>query len=120
MVVGEALELAKAGKVKLLGVYSEKRLAGAPDVPTMKEQGVDVTYVQNRGLVAPADIPADARKVLEDAFAKYMKTDVFKKYLADNMLSAAWMDGATFGKWLEKENARYALVLKDMNLIKKK
>ena len=117
---GEALELFKAGKVKLLGVYSEKRLPGAPDVPTMKEQGVDVIYVQNRGLVAPADIPADAKKVLEEAFAKYMKTDIFKKYLADNMLSAAWMDGDTFGKWLEKENARYATIIKDMGLIKKK
>ncbi len=117
---GEALELFKAGKVKLLGVYSDKRLPGAPDVPTMKEQGIDVTYVQNRGLVAPADIPADARKVLEEALAKYMKTDIFKKYLADNMLSAAWMDGDTFGKWLEKENTRYASVIKDMGLIKKK
>jgi len=117
---GEALELYKAGKVRLLGVYSDKRLPGAPDVPTMKEQGVNVTYVQNRGLVAPADIPADARKVLEQAFAKYMKTDVFKKYIADNMLSEAWMDGETFGKWLETENARYAVIVKDMGLIKKK
>jgi putative tricarboxylic transport membrane protein len=117
---GEALELFKAGKVKLLGVYSDKRLPGAPDVPTMNEQGVNVTYVQNRGLVAPADIPADARKVLEEAFAKYMKTDIFKKYLADNMLSAAWMDGDTFGKWLEKENTRYVSVINDMGLSKKK
>jgi len=117
---GEALELFKAGKVKLLGVYSDKRLAGAPDVPTMKEQGVNVTYVQNRGLVAPADIPADARKVLEETASKYMKTDIFKKYLADNMLSDAWMDGETFGKWLEKENDRYAIIIKDMGLIKKK
>ena len=117
---GEALELFKAGKVKLLGVFSDKRLPGAPDVPTLKEQGVDVTYQQNRGLVAPADIPADAKKTLEEAFAKYMKTDTFKKYLADNMLSAAWMDGETFGKWLDKENARYAVIVKDMGLIKKK
>jgi putative tricarboxylic transport membrane protein len=117
---GEALELFKAGKVKLLGVYSDKRLPGAPDVPTMKEQGVNVTYVQNRGLVAPADIPADARKVLEQAFAKYMKTDIFKKYIADNMLSEAWMDGETFGKWLDAENAKYAVIVKDMGLIKKK
>jgi putative tricarboxylic transport membrane protein len=117
---GEALELSKAGKVKLLGVFAEKRLAGAPDVPTLKEQGVNVTYVQNRGLVAPADIPADARKILEDAFAKYMKTDIFKKYLEDNMLSAAWMDGATFGKWLEGENTKYAVIVKDMGLMKKK
>jgi hypothetical protein len=36
------------------------------------------------------------------------------------MLSPAWMDGETFGKWLEKENARYAVIIKDMGLMKKK
>jgi putative tricarboxylic transport membrane protein len=117
---GEALELYKAGKVKILGVYAEKRLAGAPEIPTMKEQGLDTTYVQNRGLCAPAGIPADARKVLEDALFKYTKTETFKKYIAENMLSEAWMDGATFGKWLEAENDRYAVIVKDMGLIKKK
>jgi len=117
---GEALELYKAGKVRILGVYAEKRLAGAPEVPTMKEQGIDAVYVQNRGLCAPADIPPDARKVLEDALHKYTQTDIFKKYCKDNMLSEAWMDSATFGTWLEKENTRYAAILKDMGLIKKK
>ncbi len=67
---GEALELAKANKVRTLGVFSEKRLAGAPDVPTLKEQGLNAIYVQNRGLVAPEGIPEDARKVLEEAFLK--------------------------------------------------
>jgi len=117
---GEALELYKAGKVKILGVFAEKRLAGAPEIPTMKEQGLNTTYVQNRGLCAPADIPADARKVLEDALFKYTKTETFKKYIAENMLSEAWMDGATFGKWLEAENDKYAVIVKDMGLIKKK
>lgn len=115
---GEALELAKANKVRLLGVYAEKRLAGAPDVPTLKEQGLDAIYVQNRGLVAPAGIPEDARKAIEGAFQKYMKSDTFKKYVVENMLSEAWMDGATFGKWLDKEHARYAVLLKEMGLLK--
>jgi putative tricarboxylic transport membrane protein len=117
---GEALELFKAGKVRLLGVYSEKRLAGAPDVPTMKEQGINVIYVQNRGLAAPVGIPADARKVLEEAFYKYTKTETFKKYCKDNMLTEAWMDGPAFGKFLDEWNGRYAVILKDMNLLKKK
>jgi putative tricarboxylic transport membrane protein len=117
---GEALELYKAGKVRILGVFAEKRLAAAPEIPTMKEQGINTTYVQNRGLVAPADIPADARKVLEDACLKYTKTDTFKKYIEDNMLSAAWMDGATFGKWMDGENERYKVIVKDMGLMKKK
>ena len=115
---GEALELAKAKKVLTLGVFAEKRLAGAPDVPTLKEQGYDAIYVQNRGLVAPADIPGDALKVYEEAFQKYMKTEIWRNYLKENLLSEAWMDGATFGKWLDKEHARYSEVLKDMGLLK--
>jgi putative tricarboxylic transport membrane protein len=117
---GEALELYKAGKVKILGVFAEKRLAGAPDVPTMKEQGLNITYVQNRGLAAPAGIPDDARKVLVDSLFKYSKTPEFKKYCEENMLSEAWQDSAAFGKFLEEWNAKYAVILKDMNLIKKK
>jgi len=117
---GEALELYKAGKVRILGVYAEKRLAGAPDVPTMKEQGIDAVYVQNRGLCAPAGIPADARKVLEGALFKYTQTDISKKYIKDNMLSDAWMGGAAFGKFLDEWNGKYAVILKDMGLIKTK
>lgn len=115
---GEALELAKAGKVLTLGVFAEKRLPGAPNVPTMKEQGLDAIYVQNRGLVAPGGIPPDARKVLEDALLKYTKTQIYKDYIAEGMLSEAWMDGPTFGKWMEKEYARYQEVLKEMGLLK--
>ncbi len=115
---GEALELAKAKKVSTLGVFAEKRLAGAPDVPTLKEQGIDAVYVQNRGLVAPGGIPADARKVLEDALLKYTKTKIYKDYVAEGMLSEAWMDGPTFGKWNEKEYARYQEMLKEMGLLK--
>jgi putative tricarboxylic transport membrane protein len=117
---GEALELVKAGKVRVLGVYSEKRLADAPEVPTMREQGIDAVYVQNRGLCAPADIPAEALKVLEEAFLKYTKTDIFKKYCKENLLTEAYMDGAAFGKFLEEWNAKYAVILNEMNLIKKK
>ncbi|MBI4790165.1 MAG: tripartite tricarboxylate transporter substrate binding protein [Chloroflexi bacterium] len=117
---GEALELAKGNKIRNLGVFAEKRLAGAPDVPTMKEQGIDALYVQNRGLVMPGNIGAAERKVLEDAMLKYTKTDTYKKYVKDQMLTEAWMDGATFGKWIEGENARYLPILKDMGLIKSK
>jgi putative tricarboxylic transport membrane protein len=115
---GEALELAKARKIRNLGLFSEKRLAGAPDIPTMKEQGLDALYVQNRGLVAPGAIPADARKALEAGLQKYLQGPTFKKYVEDNMLSVAWMDGPTFGGWLEKEHGRYQIILKDMGLLK--
>lgn len=117
---GSALDLQKAGKVKILCVFSSKRLAVAPDVPTAKELGLDVLFVQNRGLVAPAGIPDDARKVLEKAVADYAKSDAFKKYCKDNALSEGYMNGEEFGKFLEEWNGKYAVILKEMNLIKKK
>jgi len=115
---GEAVDLFKAGKVRILGVYSEKRLAGAPDVPTMKEQGINAVYVQNRGFCAPANIPEDARKVLEKALFEYSKTDIFKKYVTDNMLTEAWMDGNDFQKFLDDWNAKYTIILREMKLLK--
>ncbi len=66
------------------------------------------------------DIPEEARKTLEQAFFKYTKTETFKKYIKDNMLTEAWMDGATFGKFLDEWSGKYAVILKEMNLIKKK
>ena len=116
--VALAHQMVKAGKVRSLGVFAEKRLAGWPDLPTLKEQGVDAVYVQNRGIVAPGGFPADARKVLQDAMKKYYDGATFKKYTKDNFLTEAWMDGETFGKWLESENTRYAGILKEMGLIK--
>jgi tripartite-type tricarboxylate transporter receptor subunit TctC len=47
-----------------------------------------------------------------------MKTEIWRNYLKENLLSEAWMDAATFGKWLDKEHARYSEVLKDMGLLK--
>ncbi len=59
----------------------------------MKEQGLDAVFVQNRGITAPADIPPDARKVLEEAFFKYTQTRRSRGTARTNMLSEAWMDG---------------------------
>lgn len=117
---GESIELAKAGKIRILGVFSDKRMADAPEIPTMKEQGLDVVFRQNRGLCGPAGIPADARRILEEALFKYTQTDIYKKYCTDNMLSPAFMDGATFEKYLAEWSVKYAAILKEMNLIKKK
>ncbi len=117
---GEAMEMVKGGKVRSLGVFAEKRLAGWPDLPTMKEQGIDATYVQNRGIVAPGGlVPAD-RKVLEDGMKKYFDGATFKKYIKDNFLTEAWMDGETYGKWLDTENNRYRTILTEMGVLKAK
>ncbi len=116
----ETLELIKANKVRSLGVLTEKRLVRAPDIPTIMEQGIDVTgFGIYRGLVAPGGIPEDARKIIEEALFKLTKTEEYKKYHMDNVLTEAWMDGPTFGQFLDKKNHDYAAVYREMGLIKK-
>ncbi len=117
---GEAMEMVKGNKVRALGVFAEKRLAGWPDLPTMKEQGIDAVYVQNRGVVAPGGFPVEDRKVLETAMKKYFDGATFKAYVKDNFLTEAWMDGESFGKWLDSENNRYRTILTEMGVLKAK
>ncbi len=70
--LGEALELAKAGEVRVLAVTAPERLVDAPDVPTLKEQGVDATFVNWRGFFGAPGLPNDKRdayiKVLGDMY----------------------------------------------------
>jgi tripartite-type tricarboxylate transporter receptor subunit TctC len=61
------IDKVKAGQMKMLAVATEKRLAEAPDVPTLKELGVDVVYAVNRGLAAPKGTPEAALAKLEGA-----------------------------------------------------
>lgn len=118
---GEALEMQKAGKLRILAVFSEKRLALAPEIPTFKDLGFNVTgAANNRGISAPGGIPEEARKALEEGLFKYTKTEPWKKYVKDNMLTEAWMDSATYTKWLGEQNARYEAIYKEMGVLKKK
>lgn len=57
--VGQAWEQYKSKKVKPLGISSEKRYPSMPDIPTFKEQGVDVVTTEWLGLLAPAGTPPD-------------------------------------------------------------
>ena len=57
--VGQALEQYRAGKVKALGVSSERRYSSVPDIPTFKEQGFDVVTTEWYGMLAPAGTPPE-------------------------------------------------------------
>ncbi len=77
------LDKMKAGQLRWLAIATDKRSPEIPDVPTLKELGINVTYAVNRGLMAPKGTPEPVlqnweevcRKVTEDkAFHEAMKT----------------------------------------------
>ncbi len=88
-VVASAAEAAAniaAGELRALAVAGDARLAAFPEVPTYKEEGVDLVIVAVRGVCAPMGIPAANLKVLREAFAKAVQDpECQKKILAANM-----------------------------------
>lgn len=116
--VGETIAQLEAGTVRILGVTSENRLGGPmAHVPTVKEQGIDVTYQIWRGILGTPDMPPEAVKYLQNALAQMVKTQAWKDTLAKYQWNDAF-DHENFGKFLDQENEVYKGILQELGLSK--
>ena len=107
----------KAGKMRALGISSEKKMANIP-VPTLKEQGLDAVITNWRSVVAAPGISADDKKKLADAVDKMVKSDAWKEVLKQKGWDDAYMSGDDFAKFLKTEQARVSEVMKTIGLVK--
>ncbi|HEX2511296.1 MAG TPA: tripartite tricarboxylate transporter substrate-binding protein [Xanthobacteraceae bacterium] len=107
----------KAGKMRALGISSEKKMATIP-VPTLKEQGLDAVITNWRSVVAAPGISADDKKKLADAVDKMVKSDAWKEVLKQKGWDDAYMSGDEFAKFLKTEQARVSEVMKTIGLVK--
>jgi tripartite-type tricarboxylate transporter receptor subunit TctC len=96
----EILSQVKAGEVRILAISSEKRINLWPDVPTMKDSGVDVVFNQWRGFAAPKGTP----KMVSDKMSAIVKKAVESKEWADFMASVGttpqYQDPITFARFV--------------------
>ena len=107
----------KAGKMRALGISSEKKMANIP-VPTLKEQGLDAVITNWRSVVAAPGISAEDKKKLADAIDKMVKSDAWKEVLKQKGWDDAYMSGDDFAKFLKTEQARVSEVMKTIGLVK--
>ena len=110
----EGISQVQAGKLKILALFADKRLAMFPDVPTVKEQGINFAMGMWRGLAAPKGTPPDALKKLHDAFKKGMEDPAFKKSAADMAVSIHYLGPEDFGKLMASEDKVYADLVKEV------
>jgi tripartite-type tricarboxylate transporter receptor subunit TctC len=73
------IPLAEGKKLRMFAVSSEKRLRSLPDVPTLKELGVDVVFHMWLGLAVPLKTPQPIVDKLRDVFKKVIEDKVFIK-----------------------------------------
>jgi putative tricarboxylic transport membrane protein len=117
--LSEAIEQARAGKVRLISISAPKPLPGEfANVPTWRSLGVDLDILHWRGLFAPPAIPAEAVKYWDQTLSKLVKTDSWKKILDKYQWFDAYAGSAEFGKALAEENKVYEQILSQLGMAK--
>jgi putative tricarboxylic transport membrane protein len=110
--LAEFEEFIKTGKMRAIGVTAPNRIRGS-DIPTLVEQGINVSIGNWRGVYGAPGITPAQRQKLVDAVAKATKTKSWAETLANNKWNSALMTGDDFGKFVDDDTARLrALMLK--------
>src|SRR5918996_3934426 len=110
----EAGEHIKAGNLRVIAALTEKRLPSFPDVPTLKEQGIDVPIIpQARGVVAPPGVGADVVQYWEGVFSRFAKTAGWKKYIEQNQFEDGYLKGPELNKFFDELTVQMRDVLKE-------
>ncbi len=89
--------------MKIIGVTSDARVDAFPDAPTMKEQGIDMTFVNWRGFFAAPGLPADKLAKYQEVLAKMYDTPEWEEVRARNGWVNIHNSGDDFRKFLEEQ-----------------
>jgi tripartite-type tricarboxylate transporter receptor subunit TctC len=113
MAWSSAVEQIRAGNVQALGVSSERRLAGFPDVPTFKELGYpDLVAATWFSLSGPAKLPSEITHRLNAAVVEVMQEPAVQKQLSQDGIELKALTPEDFTKFVAAETARWAPVAK--------
>jgi tripartite-type tricarboxylate transporter receptor subunit TctC len=90
-----------------------------PDVPTLKELGIDVVYEVVRGLLVPKGTPAPIRAKLEEACAKATAEPSFAQAMKLQGTRVAFRNGKDYAQFLDKIDAENKTIMAELGLMKK-
>ena len=103
-------------KLKFYGVSSAQRVAAIPDVPTLKEQGLNVVGEAWMGVLAPPGTPAAVTAALADAIERATSTAEYKAKVAELGMTTLTGSPAEFGKLYMDEYRKWGEVVRTANI----
>ena len=112
----EFAEYITTGKMRAVAVTSDARLKGV-DVPTLKEQGINVVIGNWRGVYGAGGITPDQRKALAEMIVKATKTKAWAESLEKNNWTPALLTGPAFEKFVDDEFASLRAVMAKSGMI---
>src|SRR3954469_2582826 len=113
--ISEVTESAAAGDERVHSVTTDEPVEGV-DAPTLQDEGIDLTFTNWRGIVAPPGLSEDETKTFVDAITEMHDSDAWKKVLADQGWTDSFVTGDEFSSFLGDESKRVEGVLSELGL----
>ena len=124
----EAVAQWRAGKLRPLCVFDPKRIPykakvtttqSWSDVPTCKEQGLDVDYLMLRGIFMAPGVTAEQTAYYVDLMKKVRATAEWKKFMDEGAFNQTFLEGAEFARWVANEEIRHRLLMQEAGFVAK-
>ena len=115
--LSEAIALADAGEAKIIGITAAERVDAAQDAMTMKEQGIDVEFVNWRGFFAAPGVPEDQLAAYRDVLAKMYDTPEWETIRAQNGWVNIHNSGDDFVAFLENQEQVISDLMKKLGFL---
>jgi tripartite-type tricarboxylate transporter receptor subunit TctC len=114
----EARALIEAKKVRALAIMADQRAEIFPDVPTLKELGLNWTMGAWRGITVPKGTPPEIVAFLEKSLQKAVATKEFKDFMQKNGFGIIYRPAAEFDQFLAQEDEIKGKLMKEAGIAK--
>ncbi len=115
--LAEAKALIDSRKLRPLAVMSKERLELFPDVPTLKESGIDWNFGLWHGVVGPKGLPDNMQKLLASAVEKAATSEAFRKSLLERGFRPVWRGPADFGTFMASDLAEMERIFQQLKKV---
>nr|WP_315798385.1 tripartite tricarboxylate transporter substrate binding protein [Bradyrhizobium sp. SZCCHNRI3043] len=122
----EAVAQWRGGKVRPLCVFDDKPMGYGEqitdgkawkDIPTCKSQGLDIEYLMLRGIFMSPRATKDQIEYYVDLFKKVRETPEWQDFMKTGAFNTTFMTGADYAKWVETEEKRHELLMKEAGFL---
>lgn len=111
----EWVPFVRDGRLRLLNVFTESRMEGFPDAPTLVEAGYDLVAPSILGLVGPKGMDPAVVAKIDGAFKKAIDTDEFRRCADQFGLKTDYKDAAAFTQYIQGTIDKWAPVIKNLD-----
>jgi len=106
----------EAGKLRPIAQFGATRATALSNVPTLKEQGIDLALRADFGFFAPKGLPTEVVQRLNEALQKAIESEEFKSFVAVSLVAPAFLNASDYQAVVDAERAIYARVVPKLAL----